>query len=837
MAGYFRSGIVMLLFIAGGLVQAEDGDNLAELDLAQRTLRGVLTLYQRHGFEIVYSQSLVMQDMVVLTDPPHGDPLSRLRDLLARFGLKVEAPAGSSALYLVPVPDWQPTVTIVLQDSYTRAAIPAAEAVSEGEVLGRSNQQGEITLPLRISGRSPLVIRHRDYASQKIALTDAGQQIFQMEPHPALEEVVVTASTYQFSTGESSRVHYFSDVSLAELPIQAGDPIQVAQMIPGVASMGVSAKPHIRGGAQDEVAIYFDGVELYDPFHLKDFQSLLSGIDGEWIDSMSIYTGAYPARFGSRMSGVIAIEPKDALSPFKHQIELDALTTSAIASGNMGSSGDWFLAARRGNLDEVLDAINPNIGTPRFNDVFARAQWDMTPSLQLSAGMLALNDAIRLADEGETASSRYESRYFWINADTADTNESTRQSHWQITRGEVRNNREGNRDDATSLSGSSGYVNDWRDMEFWRFEGAWNTTLKPHRTLKVGGRVEQAHADYDYQSQMSGSALAELLGQPDRQIQITKRLEDTYLELYPSVKERFRNGLTLEPGFNLAAQIHDRRVSQQWSPRIASELQLSPDIAFKLSAGRFHQVSKIHELAVEQGRDERFPAQKSDHYVAGVQYTPGDAITLDLEIHRKNVFRPKPRLENLFDPYRLLPELAPDAVTLAPTSARIQGIEVTLRWEPEASWSAWLHYSSTVAKEKIDGTLYHRRWSEPHSIASGLSFHSDPWTFSSAVRWHSGWRTSVFQSETVSKAESPKVQLNAEELPSFFSVDMKIAYKITKPDYALDLFAQISNLSNHKNVGSRPLSLTPDGEEAFVVERGRRTMMPILPVIGVSWQF
>lgn len=837
MAGYFRSGIVMLLFILCGFAQAEDSEDLAELDLAQRTLRGVLTLYQRHGFEVVYSQSLIEPRMVVLVNPPQGEPLQRLRNLLSHFGLQIEAPAGSRTLYLVPLPDWQPTVAIVLRDNYSNAPIASAELMAQGKVLARSNNEGVITLPLQPSDRSVLLVRHRDYVSQKFTPDGRDQLTLQMEPHPAIEEVVVTASTYQFHTGASSSVEYFSETSLAELPVHAGDPIQVTQMIPGVASMGLSAKPHIRGGAQDEVAIYFDGVELYDPFHLKDFQSLLSGIDSAWINSMSIYTGAYPARYGSRMSGVIAIEPKNTLGPFKHQLEFNALTTSAIGSGELGTTADWLLAARRGNLDEVLDAINPNIGTPRFNDLFARARWDLNSTAQLSAGMLALNDAIRLTDERETASSRYESRYLWVSADTDSTSDSAPRSHWQLALGEVRNEREGTRDDAADPSGSSGFLADSRDIEFWRLEGAWSAMLKRHRSVELGGRLEQARAYYDYQSQVSGNELAELLGQADRQIRVAQALKDTYLEFYSSVKERFRNGLTLEPGINVTAQIHDGHISQQWSPRIASELQLTSELVLKLSAGRFHQVSKIHELAVEQGRDELFPAQKSDHYVAGIEYTPRDALTLDVEVHRKNVFRPKPRMENLFDPYRLLPELAPDAVILDPTSARIQGVEVTLRWNPEARWNTWLNYASTAAREKIDGALYDRRWSEPHAVGGGMSFHSGPWIFSSAMHWHSGWRTSAFDRDQVSTSDAPEVLLNSEKLPSYFSLDLKAAYEIKKSDYSFNLFAQISNITNHQNIGSRPLTLTLQNDDSFVLQRGRRTLMPILPILGITWQF
>ena len=67
-------------------------------------------------------------------------------------------------------------------------------------------------------------------------------------------------------------------------------------------------QPFSRGGEVDETLVRFDGLRLFNPFHFKDFLSIFSTIDPAIIREIEVYTGAFPAAFGDRMSGVINIE-------------------------------------------------------------------------------------------------------------------------------------------------------------------------------------------------------------------------------------------------------------------------------------------------------------------------------------------------------------------------------------------------------------------------------------------------------------------------------------------------------------------------------------------------
>jgi hypothetical protein len=67
--------------------------------------------------------------------------------------------------------------------------------------------------------------------------------------------------------------------------------------------------------------------------------------------------------------------------------------------------GDWLVSARRGNLDLIVDIIDPEFGSPDYQDYLAHVGWEFGPRAQLSASFLASDDKLRLADvdRGERA--------------------------------------------------------------------------------------------------------------------------------------------------------------------------------------------------------------------------------------------------------------------------------------------------------------------------------------------------------------------------------------------------------------------------------------------------
>ena len=65
--------------------------------------------------------------------------------------------------------------------------------------------------------------------------------------------------------------------------------------LPGMAS-NASARPYIRGSLSEDMLVRYDGIGLLDPFHLKNFQSLISAIDPAGIESIEVFSGGFPVQ-------------------------------------------------------------------------------------------------------------------------------------------------------------------------------------------------------------------------------------------------------------------------------------------------------------------------------------------------------------------------------------------------------------------------------------------------------------------------------------------------------------------------------------------------------------
>ena len=126
-----------------------------------------------------------------------------------------------------------------------------------------------------------------------------------------LYEVDVYASRYLIDQASpSASLAELTRGDVESLPGLNQDVLRVTHFLPGTASNPLSARSHVRGGRDDELAVFFDGVPLFEPFHYKDVQSLLGLLDPGSISKIDFFSGVFPARYGNSLSGVLDIAPR-----------------------------------------------------------------------------------------------------------------------------------------------------------------------------------------------------------------------------------------------------------------------------------------------------------------------------------------------------------------------------------------------------------------------------------------------------------------------------------------------------------------------------------------------
>ncbi len=260
-------------------------------------------------------------------------------------------------------------------------------------------------------------------------------------------------------------------------------------------------------------------------------------------------------------------------------------------------------------------------------------------------------------------------------------------------------------------------------------------------------------------------------------------------------------------------------------------------------AGRYHQSQPIQSLQVEDGVSRYWPAQRADHVIVGIRHLLANDISLRAEIFVKEFRDLRPRFENLFDPLGVLPELQPDRVRLDPSLAQARGVEFSAD-RALGAWDWWATYTWSRVTDQIDGRDEPRSWDQRHALQTGLGWRNERWTFSAALSVHTGWPTTDLELQQTgvdsngdAVYEAVPGFRNARRLPTFSSLDLRLSRRFNLRRGTLLTFIELSNGLNRRNVCCIDWDVTDGPGDTLELESSRDYWMPLLPAIGILWEF
>jgi hypothetical protein len=325
-------------------------------------LAAALEALRGEGLQLIFSSALIGPDLRVSEDPGKGTPEEIARRILAPHGLTLEM--------------IRPGMFAVVK--------------SDGET--RSDTARASSDPLNATPT----------------------------PHSAddaLYEIDIYASRYKIEPESSTAaLAELTREDIAALPGLNEDVMRVTRFLPGTAANALSARSHVRGGRDDELAVFFDGVPLFEPFHYKDVQSVLGLLDPASISKIDFFSGVFPAQYGNRMSGVLDIAPRLYAGENYHELGASVLYTHGLSQGRLDSAPvEWLVSVRRGNIEALTEMAGQEETRPAFTDGLLRLKWDTGPRSSLSAGWLLLDDKlnINLKDGVERGDFEYRDATGW----------------------------------------------------------------------------------------------------------------------------------------------------------------------------------------------------------------------------------------------------------------------------------------------------------------------------------------------------------------------------------------------------------------------------------------
>lgn len=627
-----------------------------------------------------------------------------------------------------------------------------------------------------------------------------------------LAEVSVYASRFAIDGRSFPAPMTLAGPEIDVVPGTQDDALRALKALPGIAS-NVSARPYIRGSLSEDVLVRYDGITLLDPYHLKNFQSLVSAIDPAAIDGIEVFSSGFPVQYGTRSGGVINITAPGMTSGYENRIGASAISAGASTLGHAASLPlEWFGAIRRSTLD-LLEPVENGLGKPRFSDSLGRVRWQ-TDNGAWTAGWLLLDDRLELGaqDDEEVAHARYRDEYLWLARDHRFGSALTTRLTVVLTAAE--REREGTVDAPGVVLGSL-----TETQEFDRFElaNSWSYQASPSSSYTFGAELSISHSDYQYAREATfAPEIAAAFGRPAFDaLQTSIRPEVVTYALYAANRRRWAD-FEAELGLRVDAQdFVDMGRHTQVSPRLNLRYDVTSSTSLYASAGRFTQAQHIEEWRVEEGQARADPAQSSIHAVLGLTHETARAARWSIETYTKRWKRVSPYFDSTLNPLSLLPDLAPDRVRLAPNASESTGLEVHARTPLFDRASAWGTLSWSRVADDFQRRDVLRSWDQSVALSTGVAWEGSRLSLAVLGGWHRGWPRTPYLLTEPNGATPGSLVLdprNSDRWGNYFTLDLRAGWRWQLGRGDLLTTLELTNATNRSNPCCTTLEAASTGQ-------------------------
>ncbi len=741
------------------------------------------------GIEIAYSSQLVKPWMRVRTMPSESDPLAALNEVLAVYGL--ELTEGLENRWLI--------------------------------INGTSES--------RISSE----------------FTDDEEQNTEPEPVilPPLEEVTVVAIRHSLFNSSAVSEQFMTGDEIRQIPHIADDAFRAFHVLPGVAASDFSAPFHLRGGAIGEVKIVMDGLEIFEPYHMRTIFSPLSIIDPGIIGQAQVLSGGFTADFGNHMSGVIDISSEWPDTEPVHELGVSFVSAFARSSGILASGrGSYTVSGRRGYLDLIADKTEDageNL-VPRYNDMFAKATYTLSETVDVAGQVLLASDNVVFTDPDENREINDSGSldYAWI-AIGVDPSDGVNLRNVLFT-GRVDSTENGRSDNLPTEQLSRFYS---RDIEVNGLESNLDLRVNADQVWKIGARYRKLKADYDYYLDSLRRTELGPFSAPfavQRNI-VTSRLGEEF-GAFAAYRFQPSSRLIWEIGLRWDKQTYtDTSEQTQLSPRFNGLFRLGNRTDIRFGWGRYYQPQGIENLQVQDDIDYYFPAERAEHRVVGIRHKFNSGIEMQADLYAKRYGNVRPRFENALDTYEFAPESTFDRVRIEPEGADTRGFEITLRNRKARGLDWWLNYTWSKAEDQIDGVSVARSWDQRNALTANLAWRGERWNLSAIGRYHSGRpRTTLLVSPILDGAgdiigvDTDLSLRNDSRFDDYTRVDLRLSRTIDLPQSRFQFYLEVFNVFNTTNeccVPGHNLAIGSNVVASPVIDN----YLPFFPSFGFVWTF
>ena len=245
--------------------------------------------------------------------------------------------------------------------------------VSELEIGSSANENGYFTLVGEIKSGMTLRASYVGYKTQNIILTNDmlnGNLVISLTALTStLNEVVVSTESSKFLQASAEISNHRMSVQQISLMPSIGevDIFRSLQLLPGVSATNENSSGlYVRGGQPQENLVLLDGIKVYNVDHFFGF---FSAFNANAIKSVDLYKGAFPSKYGGRLSSVIDLTGKvGSFNEVKGGLNVNLLSASGSIEIPFLDKFSFFATGRRSFTDilqtsffeKIYDQFDPD---------------------------------------------------------------------------------------------------------------------------------------------------------------------------------------------------------------------------------------------------------------------------------------------------------------------------------------------------------------------------------------------------------------------------------------------------------------------------------------------
>jgi hypothetical protein len=220
---------------------------------------------------------------------------------------------------------------------------------------------GEYNLSCSYVGYFPCIRRLNINKDERIEISLSPQNF-------SITEVIISANKEIINKNNTS-TNKLDIGRIKSIPSATGEPdvLKSLQLLPGIQTSNEgSASLNIRGGSYDQNLILLDEAPVYNASHSLGF---FSAFNPDAISSVTVYKGAYPAKYGGKLSSVVDISMKEG-----NNKKFVVMGGAGLMAGKLSFEGpiirnkaSFIISARYAYAGQTLNLLAGKIGRELLN--------------------------------------------------------------------------------------------------------------------------------------------------------------------------------------------------------------------------------------------------------------------------------------------------------------------------------------------------------------------------------------------------------------------------------------------------------------------------------------